>query len=318
MSESAGAGPLRRLLVVSPCRNEADHLRRSLDTVVAQSVRPTLWVVVDDGSSDASPAILAEYAAKLPWLRVVRRSDRGHRAGGAGVVEAFYDGLAGVSLDAFDYLCKLDLDLELPPRYFEILCQRMEACPRLGTASGKSYLRDPRTGALVSERLGDEASAGMTKFYRVACFRQIGGFVRHVGWDGIDCHTCRLRGWVARSWDEPELRFVHLRQEGSSQKSLWTGRLRDGLGQYYIGTGPLYMAASVVYRMTLRPYVVGGLGMAVGYLRSALRRLPRHGDREFRRFLRRFHRDVLLHGRSEALRRAEERQRGAWSPPGGV
>lgn len=314
MAEAASANPSRRFLAVSPCRNEAAHLRRSMDTVVAQSARPTLWVVVDDGSTDETPGILAEYAARLPWLRVVRREDRGHRAVGAGVVDAFYDGLASVSLDDFDYLCKLDLDLELPPRYFEILMQRMEACPRLGTCSGKSYLRDARSGELVSERLGDEASAGMTKFYRVTCFRRIGGFVRHVGWDGIDCHTCRLRGWIARSWDEPELRFVHLRQEGSSQKSLWTGRMRDGLGQYYIGTSPLYMAASVAYRMSMRPYLVGGLGMALGYLKSALARVPRHGDREFRRFLRRFHRDVLLHGRDEALRRAEQRQRDAWSP----
>jgi hypothetical protein len=48
----------------------------------------------------------------------------------------------------------------------------------------------------------------MTKFYRVECFREIGGFVPHVMWDGIDCHRCRMLGWTAQSFDEPEPRYV--------------------------------------------------------------------------------------------------------------
>src|SRR4051812_32799183 len=82
--------PSRRYLLVSPCRDEAQYLRRTLDSVAAQSVPPSLWIVVDDGSSDETPAILQEYAQRLPYLRVVRREDRGHRRVGPGVIEAFY------------------------------------------------------------------------------------------------------------------------------------------------------------------------------------------------------------------------------------
>lgn len=71
----------------------------------------------------------------------------------------------------------------------------MEANPRLGTTSGKPCFIHPRTGALVPEvGCGDEMSVGMTKFYRTSCFREIGGFVREVMWDGIDCHRCRNAG----------------------------------------------------------------------------------------------------------------------------
>ena len=72
----------------------------------------------------------------------------------------------------------------------------MEAEPRLGTTSGKPYFIRARDGALVPEVCGDEMSVGMTKFYRTACFREIGGFVREVMWDGIDCHRCRMLGWI--------------------------------------------------------------------------------------------------------------------------
>ncbi|HVG85617.1 MAG TPA: glycosyltransferase family A protein, partial [Vicinamibacterales bacterium] len=61
----------RRYLLVSPGRDEADYMRRTLDSVSAQTVLPALWVVVDDGSTDETPAILEEYRAKLPYLRVV-------------------------------------------------------------------------------------------------------------------------------------------------------------------------------------------------------------------------------------------------------
>ncbi len=73
--------------------------------------------------------------------------------------------------------------------------------PRLGTCSGKPYFEDG--GSLVSEKCGDEMSVGMTKFYRVECFQEIGGFVREVMWDGIDCHRCRMLGWIAASWNDP-------------------------------------------------------------------------------------------------------------------
>ena len=127
----------RRYVLISPCRDEARHMRRTLDSVAAQTVAPALWVVIDDGSTDATPDILEEYARRLPYLKVVRRENRGRRSVGPGVMEAFHAGLETVNLDHFEYLCKLDLDLVLPARYFELLMARMEANPRLGTTSGK-------------------------------------------------------------------------------------------------------------------------------------------------------------------------------------
>ena len=142
----------RRYVLISPCRDEGAYLRRTLDTVAAQSVPPALWIVVDDGSTDETPQILEEYAARLPYLRVVRRQDRGHRRVGPGVIEAFYDGLDQVPLGDFGYLCKLDMDLVLPPRYFELLMQRMEGNPRIGTTSGKPWRWSSTSGLQSGSR----------------------------------------------------------------------------------------------------------------------------------------------------------------------
>lgn len=299
-------------IVISPGRNEADYMRRTLDSMVAQTQQPALWIIVDDGSTDESPQILAKYAAQHDWITVIRREDRGHRAVGPGVIEAFYAGLETVSLDDYAYLCKLDLDLDLPPRYFETLIQRMQANPRIGTCSGKAYYRDAR-GDLVSENVGDEMSLGMTKLYSVACFRQIGGFVREVMWDGIDCHKARMLGWTPVSWDDPDLRFEHLRPMGSSQQSIYTGRRRHGFGQYYMGTHPLFLIASAVNRMRYRPFVLGGLAMLQGYFGAMLRRVPRHGDADLIAFIRAYQLQALRHGKAGAVARIEAERAGVWS-----
>ncbi len=298
-------------VLISPCRNEAAYMRRTLDSVVAQTIVPTLWVIVDDGSTDETPEILEEYVAKHDWIRVVQKPDRGHRAVGPGVIEAFYSGLDTVSLDDFTYLCKLDLDLDLPHGYFAGLMERMEKNPRIGTCSGKAYFR-AASGELVSERIGDEMSLGMTKFYTVPCFRQIGGFVREVMWDGIDCHKARQMGWTPVSWDDPELRFEHLRPMGSSQQSIYTGRRRHGFGQYYMGTHPLFLIASAINKMRQTPYILGGLAMLQGYFGAMLRRVDRHGDTELRRFIRAYQWQALFKGKAGAVAAIEAKRAGQW------
>jgi len=302
----------RRYLLVSPCRDEARYVRHTLDSVAAQAEPPALWVVVDDGSTDGTADILEQYARRLPYLRVVRRTDRGRRRVGPGVIEAFYAGLEQVRLDDFDYVCKLDMDLELPVRYFELLLQRMESNPRIGTTSGKPWFVHPLSGALVPEVCGDEMSVGMTKFYRVACFKEIGGFVREVMWDGIDCHRARMRGWIAESVDLEPIRFVHLRPQGASHKGIWTGRVRAGFGQYFMGTSPVYLAAAAIHRLRAHPMLIGSLAMAWGYFGSWLRGLPRYEDREFRRFLRSYQHACLRMGKRAATARADAERARLW------
>ena len=314
----------RRYCLITPCRDEGQYARRTIESVLRQTIRPALWVIVDDGSKDQTPQILAEYAGKYPFIRVVTRPDRGMRQLGAGVIEAFDAGFATINPDDFDYLCKFDLDLDLPPAYFEQMMRRMEQDPRIGTCSGKPYFRRKsplpttaypitREGGYVSEKCGDENSVGMIKFYRTECFKQLGGFVKMLMWDGIDCHRCRMNGWVAVSWDDSELRFEHLRPMGTSHKSWWTGRVRHGVGQYAMGTGPLYMLASALYRLFHPPAVVGSLAMLWGYAKAWATRQPRYEDAEFRRFLRNYQRDCLIHGKSRATAAVNTRQAPKWN-----
>ncbi len=242
-------------------------------------------------------------AARYPWIKIIRRENRGYRKLGGGVIDAFYHGYDTINPADFDYVCKFDLDLDLPANYFQSLMEKMEAEPRIGTCSGKPYFRN-ETGEMIHEMCGDENSVGMVKFYRTACFQQIGGFVRELMWDGIDCHRCRMLGWISVSWNDPTISFEHLRPMGTSHKNWWTGRVRHGVGQYFMGTGPVYMLASAIFRMPHPPFIIGGIAMMWGYLKSMLERKPRYGDAEFRRFLRAYQWSCLAEGARRAATQA--------------
>ena len=301
-------------LLISPCRNEAEFMVKTLDSVVSQSLRPAKWIIVDDGSTDATPAILRQYSKKYDFIEIVTRNNRGHRSVGPGVIEAFYAGLAAVELTDYQYVCKLDLDLIMPPRYFERMIERMDSEPRLGTCSGKAYFRAKDSAGLCPEECSDESSIGAAKFYRVACFKQIGGFVRQVMWDGIDSHRCRLLGWISLSWDEEDIRFIHLRPMGSSQAGILTGRVRHGFGQYYMGTGIAYILASTVYRLNKRPYISGALAMLWGYIKSALGGVDRLKDPEMIRLMNRYQWQCLLSGKKKATAMLNEERAEFWQP----
>ena len=212
----------------------------------------------------------------------------------------------------FDYVCKLDLDLDLPPGYFEGLMERMEAEPRLGTTSGKPWFVHPRTGDLVPEVCGDEMSVGMTKFYRRSAsrdrrLRRAGDVGRH----RLPPRAHARAGWRRASNDEA-LRFIHLRPQGASQKSIWTGRrpgrLRPVLHGHRAALLPGQRRASRSRASSARRQHRD----AVGLRPSALKRLPRYDDREFRRFLRRYQHACLLRGKRRRRARLNARQEAVW------
>ena len=278
--------PGRRILIISPVKDEADFIEQTIHSMSWQELRPALWVIVNDGSSDRTGEIADEAAKKHDWIKVVHRDAGTKRRVGPGVIEAFYAGLDSVNLKDFDYVVKMDGDLHVPHFYFSGLIQKFEENPRLGSISGKCYI--PVDGQLVYERTGDEFTHGTAKLYRRECFEEIGGFVREVMWDGIDCHKCRQLGWEAKSISDAQYAIIHLRQMGSSHKNILHGRRRWGRGQYFMGTHIPYVIAITFYRMLERPWVLGGLNICIGYFWAMITRYPRFEDKEFRAHLRKW------------------------------
>lgn len=269
-----------RYVVITPVRNEATFIEKTLCSMVRQTVRPDLWVIVNDGSSDGTEAIVGQWAKVYPWIQLVNREDRGVRQRGKGVIEAFYAGYRTL-VDDFDYIVKLDGDISFEPDYFKALLMEFKADQRLGIAGGCLYeSQDNKTWILY--RATDHVR-GATKIYRRACFEAIGGLVPAMGWDGIDEWKALSLNWKVHSFIEYPL--YHYRFTGAA-----TGFLKScfeqGEGAYRMGYHPLFIVARGLRRMTDRPYVIGGIAMVAAYIQAWLRKEEMLADPSVVKFVR--------------------------------
>jgi biofilm PGA synthesis N-glycosyltransferase PgaC len=274
------------LVIISPVRDEAKYLRLTMDSIVAQTYRPVEWILVDDGSADATPDIVREYTEKYPFIRLVPRQNRGFRKLGGGVIAAFNFGTEHIQHTDYQYIAKLDGDMSFGPLYLERMFQKLDEDDKLAAVSGKVY-RD-EDGRYIEESHIDEQVAGQFKLYKRHAFEDIGGFVQHLSWDGIDVHTAWMKGWKTFCFYDPQAWLWHHRIMGSSDKHIYEGRLRWGRGNWYMGYHPLYAIATGINRMREKPFVIGGFLMIYSYFLSALRGLPRYENPEFRSYLRKW------------------------------
>ena len=276
--------PLRTsYVVITPVRDEEQHIEFTLRCVATQSVVPREWIIVDDGSTDGTAVIVERFCAKHTWIRLIRRHNRGFRQSGAGVVEAFQEGMASVQTTDWQFLVKLDGDLTLPADYFERLFQEFDRTPRLGIAGGVLY--SERDGALTLEKCPQFHVRGATKVYRRPCWNDIGGLISSPGWDIVDECKANMHGWTTRSL--PELAVVHHRPTGTAE-SKWKDQVKNGRAYFVAGYHPAFLLARCIYRIPTKPYMIGSLAVLWGYLNAAVRGVPGHiNDPALVRFVRR-------------------------------
>ena len=264
-----------RCVVIVPFLNEAAHIGTFLRSLAAQSRRPDRVVLVDDGSTDDSPATAAAFAAAHDWATLMRRPPRPpgrDRLAGAPELAAFLWAAEQVGED-HDVLVKMDADLELAPDHFARVLRGFEEDPQLGMAGVYLSARDA-DGRLYTERHPVDHVRGPTRFYRRACFEQIAPIPVMLGWDGADEVRARAHGWRTRSFVLDGAPTLHLRPTGMQD-----GRLRAcarwGLCAYAVGAHPLGVLGAAALQARGRPWLLGGVAYLWGWLDARRRRVPR-------------------------------------------
>jgi glycosyltransferase involved in cell wall biosynthesis len=126
-----------------PTRNRCDRLRRAIDSVLAQEYQRWELVVVDDGSDDDTPALLADLAARDGRITVISTAQQGTCAA------------RNVALRAAsgEYVCYLDDDNLLDPLWTKAVVWAFGRHPDREVLYGARVLEDPgdlrgRTGEL--------------------------------------------------------------------------------------------------------------------------------------------------------------------------
>jgi len=269
-------------VLITPARNEAAFIELTIKSVIAQTIKPLRWVIVSDGSTDGTDAIVSRYALEYPWLVLVRMPARADRHF-AGKVHAVNAGVAAIKDLDYDVIASLDADISLDPEHFSFLLGKLAGNPRLGlvgTPFKDSLVYDYRFVSI-------EHVSGACQVFRRACFEDIGGYVpvKSGGVDHIAVLTARMKGWATRTFTEKVC--LHHREMGTAEHNVLAARFRVGTLDYLLGAHPLWELFRTVYQMTRPPFVAGGLAVLSGYVWSMLRLVEKPVSDELVAFRRR-------------------------------
>jgi poly-beta-1,6-N-acetyl-D-glucosamine synthase len=270
-------------VLVTPARNEADFIELTIKSVVAQTVRPVKWVITSDGSTDATDDIVMKYVADHPWIELVRMPERRER-NFAGKVLAFNAGYARVRDLEFGAIGSLDGDLSFDKDYFSFLLQKLAENPRLGLVG--TPFREGTNPTYDYRFVNIEHVSGACQLFRRECFLGIGGYapIRGGGIDYVAVVTARMKGWKTRTFTDKVC--LHHRRIGTAQHGSLIAKFRNGAKDYALGNHPIWEVSRMLYQMTKKPFIIGGVLLEAGYLWALIRRVNRPVSREFVDFTR--------------------------------
>ncbi len=297
-------------VVITPARNEAEFIELTITSMIAQTIRPLKWVIVSDGSTDGTDEIVQKYAGQHSWIKLVRMPERRERHF-AGKVHAFNTGYAEVKGLPYEVVCSLDSDISFEEDYFSFLLGNLAADPSLGLVG--TPFREGNNRTYDYRFVNIEHVSGACQVFRRACFEAIGGYVpvKGGGIDHIAVLSARMKGWKTRTFVDKVC--DHHRKMGAAHGSELASRFDFGRRDYVFGNHPLWELFRVFYQMARKPFLIGGLMLASGYLWALIRRIERpvshevvtfYRNEQMKRLKRAFSRNRLFH--SKRLRQPPE------------
>lgn len=258
-------------VIVTPAHNEQAFIEETIRSMLRQTVRPLRWIIVNDGSTDRTRDIVASYATRYPFIRLIDRQRQGERHFG-NKAHAFNLGLGHCDVAAFAFIGNLDADISLETDYFEKVLHEFEREPRLGIAGGMVCTRIG--DQFISQEVALDSVAGAVQLFRRECFEQVGGY-RPLPLGGIDSAaeiTARMNGWIVRTF--AELRVLENRRTGTATTAPLLARVKEGRRYHSLGYGFVFLCLRCLYRAMDRPRILGSLAIFVGYVRGLVGRSP--------------------------------------------
>jgi len=278
---------IAKYVIVTPAYNEECFIQATIESVLRQTVLPVKWIIVDDGSTDATAEIVKQYAKDYHFIECYSRERKDEHAYYESNVYAILEGYERVKELDYGYLAILDADISLPKDYYEQILLRFEKDKKLGVASG--VYQDMVNGKLRKVLNDRRSTPKAIQVFRRECYEKIGGYLpmKYGGEDTVACVMARMNGW--KSWSFPELCVVHSKPAGTGHSgNMLKIRFRQGLNEYGLATHPLFMLFKSLRRCVKeRPFILSGLARITGFLYGCCLREKRQIPDDMVRFIHR-------------------------------
>jgi glycosyltransferase involved in cell wall biosynthesis len=268
-------------IIITPAKNEAKYISKTIESVIYQSLKPLIWVIVDDGSTDSTGEIVKSYQTRFPFIKLVNRASEEKRNFGNKVF-AIKRGFEEVKDLYYKYYCNLDADVSFENNYFEELLKRFEINPKLGICGGKLF--DLVNGEFLEQSYENHSVGGPVQFFRKECYESFGGY-QPFKTGFIDGHaemSARMNGWITQTF--PELQVKHYRPAGTAKGNVLKVIYEGGKLEYKFGYSYLYHLLRTLKLIKQKPLIIGSLASMAGYLFCIISREKKLVNKEFIRF----------------------------------
>lgn len=212
--------------IVIPCHNEDAFIKKTLDSLVKQTLLPKKIVVVNDQSTDRSQEIISSFAERHDFIELINTKSNDQHLPGSKVIQAVQKGINSLD-DDYDIICKFDADLIFPPNYLESIAHTFKSDATIGMAGGFCYV-EKGDDWLLENLTNKDHIRGALKAYRKDCFTQIGGLKPAMGWDTIDELLAKFHNWSIVT--NESLHVKHLKPTGNVYNK--TAQFKQGAAFY--------------------------------------------------------------------------------------
>ena len=247
--------------IVTAARNEGRYIFKTLQSVVSQVHRPVEWIIIDDGSTDDTSAIIDSYCKNHTWITKIRLDNflPGLKTTGGRVGHLLNIAVKKLRVQS-DFITKLDADTQFQPDFFQRLLYEFEHDKKLGIASGNLVFE----GRIM--KMAPDETKGAVMIIRREIFEQVGGFFesRGRGEDTLFSVAARFFGWKTKTFP---VYFDHLKPEGvrhSSFRQAYTTGSYKGSIPYRFD----FFLLTQLKHIFKRPFLIGSLVQLAGYVNS--------------------------------------------------
>lgn len=249
-------------VLITPAQNEEAFVEKTIQSVISQTILPSKWVIISDGSTDRTDEIVKSYANRIDWIEFIRMPSHQDR-NFAAKVQAFNAGYEKVKNLQFDIIGNIDADISFDSEFFAYLLDKFEKIPELGVA-GTDYI-EGGFHSFKDSYINVHHVNGGCQLFRRKCFEDIGGYVpiKGGGIDWVAVTTARMKGWKTRSFADKT--YTHHGTMGRTYGNILSNRFHYGKKDYLCGGHPIWQIFRGLFQMTKKPYLIGGLLLMLGY-----------------------------------------------------
>jgi len=272
-----------RYILLSSVKNEEKYISHTIKAVISQTCKPQKWIIVNDGSKDATENIIKEFQKEYSFIQLIQIQDRGSRNFSSKVFALTY-AYQNLENIRYDFIGILDGDITLPPNYYEIMFSKFIQNPKLGIAGGEFY--DVHKHKEYKIHPSPNSVRGGVQLFRRECYEDIGGLspFRYGGEDTVAEVSARMYGWEVKTFSDVTAR--HHRITGTAITSKAQATYRQGMIEFTLGYHPLFEIIKCIKRLNENPVMIGSICRFLGYSISALIRRKKEVTNDFVEFLR--------------------------------